>query len=185
MERPPRRRGQGVIDRALLVRAWLYLGLVEAALVLGGFLFVLLRADWSPSADVAAGTPLHHAYLQATTMTFAGIVACQIGTAVAARTERASLRAVGLFSNRLLLAGIASEILFTAALVYAPPFQAMFSTTALGPAELLFLLPFPLVVWGSDELRRAYVRRRDLRRSGVGKPHRRQCCRGSAPRRPG
>ena len=36
-------------------------------------------------------------------MTFAGIVACQIGTALAARTERASLRSVGFFSNPLLL----------------------------------------------------------------------------------
>ena len=56
-------------------------------------------------------------------MTFAGIVACQIGTAIAARTERVSLRSIGFFSNRLLLWGIASEIAFTAALVYAPPLQ--------------------------------------------------------------
>ena len=32
-------------------------------------------------------------------MTFAGIVACQIGTAFAARTERASLRSVGVFTQ--------------------------------------------------------------------------------------
>ena len=30
------------------------------------------RAGWSPGDDVGAGTPLHDAYLQATTMTFAG-----------------------------------------------------------------------------------------------------------------
>ena len=95
MDRPPRARSEGVIDRALLVRAWVFLGLIEAALVLGGFFFVLLRAGWSPGDDVSSGQPLHDAYLQATTMTFAGIVACQIGTAFAARTERASLRSVG------------------------------------------------------------------------------------------
>ena len=53
-------------------------------------------------------------------MTFAGIVACQIGTAFAARTEHASLRSVGVFSNRLLLWGIAFEIVFAAALIYVP-----------------------------------------------------------------
>ena len=164
MDRPPRSRRGGIIDRGLLVRAWVYLGLIEAALVLAGFFFVLLRAGWSPSADVGAGSALHHAYMQATTMTFAGIVACQIGTAVAARTEHASLRGVGLLTNPLLLGGIAFELVFTAALIYVPGLQAIFATAALGPAELAFLLPFPLIVWGSDELRRAHRRRLDRRR---------------------
>jgi magnesium-transporting ATPase (P-type) len=154
MDRPPRARGEGVIDRSLLYRAWIFLGLIEAALVLGGFLFVLLRAGWSPGDAVSSGHPLHNAYLQATTMTFAGIVACQIGTAVAARTERTSLRSVGFFTNRLLLWGIASEIAFTALLVYAPPLQRAFGTAALPIAEIAFLLPFPLIVWSADELRR-------------------------------
>ena len=56
-------------------------------------------------------------------MTFAGIVSCQIGTALAARTDHASLREVGFFTNRLLLWGIASEIVFAAALIYLPPLQ--------------------------------------------------------------
>ena len=55
MERPPRRRREGVIRRALLFRAWVFLGLIEAALVLGGFFFVLLRAGWSPGDAVGAG----------------------------------------------------------------------------------------------------------------------------------
>ena len=93
-------------------------------------------------------------------MTFAGIVACQIGTAVAARTERASLRSVGFFTNRLLLWGIASEIAFPALLIYVPPLQTVFGTAALGPTEIAFLLPFPFIVWGADELRRSFLRRR-------------------------
>ncbi len=162
MDRPPRARTEGVIDRSLLYRAWVFLGLIEAALVLAGFFYVLLRAGWSPGDDVSSGTPLHNAYLQATTMTFAGIVACQIGTAVAARTERASLRSVGFFTNRLLLWGIASEIAFTALLIYVPPLQKVFGTAALGTAEIAFLLPFPLIVWGADELRRSFLRRRPI-----------------------
>ncbi len=160
MKRRPRPRSDAVIDRTLLFRAWVFLGLIEAALVLGGFFYVLLQAGWSPGDDVGSGSPLHHAYLQATTMTFAGIVACQIGTALAARTEYASLRSVGFFSNRMLLWGIASELLFAAALVYVPVLQNVFGTAALGPAELALLATFPLVVWGADELRRAHLRRR-------------------------
>ena len=163
MERSPRPRGNGVIDRELLFRSWVFLGLIEAALVLFGYFYVLLRAGWEPNADVAVGSALHHSYLTATTMTFAGIVACQIGTAVAARTEHASLRAIGVFSNRFLLWGIGSELLFAAAVIYIPVLQRIFGTAALGPAEVAVLLPFPFVVWGADELRRAS-------RRAAGKP---------------
>jgi calcium-translocating P-type ATPase len=173
MERPPRPRSEGVIQRSLLYRSWIFLGSIEAALVLAGFFFVLLRAGWHPGDAVGSGDPLHGAYLQATTMTFAGIVACQIGTAIAARTEHASLRAVGFFTNRLLLWGIASEIAFAAALIYVEPLQNVFGTAALGWAELTILLPFPLLVWGADELRRASRRRKAVQPQGRrrGKAH--------------
>jgi calcium-translocating P-type ATPase len=160
MQRPPRPRSEGVIQKALLQRAWVFLGLIEAVLVLAGFFYVLLHAGWSPGDDVASGSPLHHTYLQATTMTFAGIVACQVGTAVAARTERASLRSVGFFTNPMLLWGIAFELVFTACLVYVPFLQDLFGTAALGATEIALLATFPLVVWGADELRRARRRRR-------------------------
>jgi calcium-translocating P-type ATPase len=160
MERPPRPRSEGVINRPLLYRAWVFLGGIEALLVLAGFLFVLLRAGWHPGDDVSEGTPLHSSYLLATTMTFAGIVACQVGTAVAARTDHASLRSVGFFSNRFLLWAIASEIAFAALIVYVPPFQAVFGTAALPASDVALLLTFPFVVWGADELRRSVRRRR-------------------------
>jgi calcium-translocating P-type ATPase len=158
MDEPPRPRREGVIRRRMLVRAWLFLGGISAALVLAGFFYVLLRAGWSPGDPTGEGSPLHHAYLQATTMTFLGIVVCQVGTAFAARTERRPLREVGLTTNRLLLWGIGFELLF-AALVVGTPVAASLGM-ALPPLDaLLLLLPFPLVVWGADELWRARRRR--------------------------
>ncbi|MFC5006354.1 cation transporting ATPase C-terminal domain-containing protein [Dactylosporangium cerinum] len=159
MDRPPRPRAAGVIDRALLVRAWLLLGGVSAVLVMGGYLFTLWQAGWHPGDPTGAGTPLHHAYLQATAVTFAGIVACQIGTAFAARTDRASLFTIGLFTNRFLLWGIAFELVFTAAVIYTPPLQDIFGTAALSPAQLAIIAPFPVLVWCVDELVR-WARRR-------------------------
>ena len=161
MDRPPRPRTTGILTRAMLLRAWLWLGLLEAVLVMGGFLFVLLRAGWSPGDATGEGAPLHQAYLAATTMTFAGIVACQLGTVFAARTNRASLREIGVFSNPLLLYGVAFEVLFAAALIYLPPLQSLFETAALGLEEVALLACFPVIVWGSDELRRAWLRRND------------------------
>ncbi len=168
MERPPRSRTEGVIQRVMLTRAWLFVGVIEAVLVMGGFFFVLLRAGWNPSDPVAAGDALHEPYVLATTMTFAGIVACQVGTAVAARTERASLRSIGVFSNRLLLWGIAFELAFAAAIIYVPVLRPIFHTAPLGLAELAVLLPFPFVVWGADELRRWWRRRAMARDQGIG-----------------
>ena len=143
----------------MLGRAWLFLGSISAGLVMAGFFYVLLQAGWSP-ATASPAQPLHELYLEATTMTFLGIVACQVGTAFAARTERASLRSVGVLSNPLLLWGIAFELVFAAAVVYLPPLQSVFGTASLGADAILFVLPFPFIVWGADELRRAIRRRR-------------------------
>ncbi|HEX4806935.1 MAG TPA: HAD-IC family P-type ATPase, partial [Conexibacter sp.] len=165
MRRPPRPRSQGVIQAPMLARAWLFLGAIGAALAMGGFFLVLTRAGWSPGDATGSGTPLHHAYRQATTMTFLGMVMGQVGAAVACRTERASLRAIGVLSNRLLLWGIAFELALAALLIYVPPFQAVLGTAALEPWMIAVTLPFPFVVWGADEWRRWLLRRRRRSRS--------------------
>jgi magnesium-transporting ATPase (P-type) len=159
MERPPRRRSEGIIRRSMLARAWLFLGLIAAALEMGAFFYVLTRSGWSPGDPTGDGTSLHHAYQQATTMTFLSMVACQVGTAFAARTERASLRSIGVLSNRLLLWGIAFELALAAVLIYVPVFQGLLGTAALPAKDLLLVAPFPFIVWGADELRRWLVRR--------------------------
>ena len=64
---------------------------------------------------------------------------------------------VGLTTNRLLHLGVAFDLVFAAAV--ATPIAAPLGI-ALPPWEALLLLaPFPLVVWGADEPRRAQRRR--------------------------
>jgi calcium-translocating P-type ATPase len=163
MERPPRPRSESVIQPPMLLRAWLFLGLISAILQMGGFFYVLTKAGWHLGAPTGSGHALNHGYREATTMTFFSMVACQIGTAFAARTERASLRSVGVFSNRLLLWGIAFELVLAAAIIYLPPMQSLLSTAPLSPDALALTLPFPFIVWGADELRRYFVRARAQR----------------------
>ncbi|HEY7255737.1 MAG TPA: cation-transporting P-type ATPase [Solirubrobacterales bacterium] len=170
MQRPPRRRSEGIIRPSMLARAWLFLGLIAAALQMGAFFYVLTREGWSPGDPTGAGTPLHHAYQQATTVTFLSMVVAQIGTAFAARTERASLRSIGVFSNRLLLSGIAFELVLAAVLIYVPLFQDLLGFAALPAKDLLLVAPFPFIVWGADELRR-WLLRRSERRSEYPRPH--------------
>jgi calcium-translocating P-type ATPase len=160
MQRPPLKRGESVIQAPMLLRAWLFLGVICAALAMAGFFYVLLSAGWHPGAPTEPGTPLHHAYLQATTMTFFGMIAGQIGTGFAARTDRASLRSIGLLSNPLLLWGILFELALAALIIYVPLLQDLLGTAALTPAMLAFTAPYPIIVWGADEIRRWLLRRK-------------------------
>ena len=170
LERPPRPRSSGIISRAMLSRAWLRLGLVEALLALAGFFAVLLAAGWSAGDPTGAGSPLHHAYLQATTMTWAGIVSCQMGAAFAVRTTTASWREVGFLSNPQLLRGVLFALVFAAAIIYVPALQSVFDTAALPPRDIAILACFAPLVWGSDELWRWHCRRRvpNQRRNPTG-----------------
>ena len=99
-------------------------------------------------------------------MTFLGMVAGQIGTAFAARTDTASLRSVGVLSNRLLLWGIAFELVLAAVLIYAPPFQALLGTSALSARHAAVRRPVPLHRLGRG--RAAQVARPAARRGRTG-----------------
>jgi magnesium-transporting ATPase (P-type) len=92
-----------------------------------------------------------------------------VGTAFAARTDRVSLRSVGVTTNRLLLGAIAIELVFAAALIYLPFLHHIFGTAALSPAQLAVVVPYPFVVWGADEARR-WVQRRRVVRSELRNP---------------
>jgi len=160
MQRPPRPQSEGVISRPMLIRAWLFLGLIVAGLSLGGFFYVLSGAGWQPGDPTGPHSLFHYAYLQATTMTFLGMIFGQIGTAFAVRTQRESLLSVGVLSNRYLLFAIAGELAIAAACVYTPALQSLLGTAPPPARDLLILLPYPLIVWGADELRRYLIRRR-------------------------
>ncbi|MGN6744119.1 MAG: cation-translocating P-type ATPase, partial [Amnibacterium sp.] len=160
MRRPPRPQREPLITRHLLARAWGLMGFTCAALSLGAFFVVLRAGGWTPGAPTGPGSPLHGVYLTATTVCFAAIVVCQIGTAFAARTERAALKDVGVTTNRPLLIAIGVELLFVAALTYLPPLQLAFGTAPPPLWALALLVPFPVLVWGVDEIARTVRRRR-------------------------
>ncbi|MHB8841743.1 MAG: cation-translocating P-type ATPase [Candidatus Aquicultor sp.] len=162
MERPPRKRGEGIIDRPLLVRGYLFMGLIEAALVLAAFFWVLVRGGWTlATPDISnPQSPLFELYLTATTMTFLGIIGTQVGTVFATRTNRASVLSIGIFSNRWIIYGVIFELVLVAALLYVPFLQNVFGLRPLGIVEWLLALSFGVIVFIADELRKAYMRRR-------------------------
>ncbi|MCX9012037.1 MAG: cation-transporting P-type ATPase [Candidatus Methanoperedens sp.] len=157
MSRKPRRRGERILTLPILLRAYLFLGLIEAVAAMSGYYHVLRSGGWSFGMPLSEADPL---YLKATTATLAAIVVMQIANSLTCRTTKESLFKVGFFTNRYLVAGIAIEIILILLIVYAPPLQDVFSTAPLGLQDWIFLLPFAVFLLFADEVRKWLMRRR-------------------------
>ncbi|WP_165968413.1 cation transporting ATPase C-terminal domain-containing protein [Saccharopolyspora elongata] len=57
MRRPPRKRSEPVVTTPMLLRSWLFLGVIAAALAMAGFCYVLLTAGWHPGAPPPPARP--------------------------------------------------------------------------------------------------------------------------------
>ncbi|HEX9113433.1 MAG TPA: cation-transporting P-type ATPase, partial [Nitrospirota bacterium] len=156
MDKPPRPRAGRLLDLPLLLRAYCFLGPIEAIACMAGFFFIFWQQGWRPGMTMADSGLI---YMTATTMTFAAIVATQVGNVFACRTERASVFQVGLFSNRLVLWGIVSELAVTAMLIYTPPLQKIFGLAPLSIRQWGLLLLFPPVLLLMEEVRKLMARR--------------------------
>ncbi|TVM03606.1 MAG: hypothetical protein CV087_04075 [Candidatus Brocadia sp. WS118] len=92
-------------------------------------------------------------------MSLAGIIATQIGNVFACRTERESVFKVGFFKNRLVLLGIASELMIILSLIYTPFLQKVFGLAPLEVRDWGFLFAFTPVLFFLEEGRKWMVRR--------------------------
>jgi calcium-translocating P-type ATPase len=156
MQRPPRKRGDRLLDRGTLFRAYAWLGVIEAALAMTAFFAAYWMGGWRPGEPLPETGPL---YQTATTMTLAGIVACQIGNLFACRTRLGSSLGRGLPANRLLFAGLAFELLLLLALIYFPPLADVFGLAPLEAGHWLLLASFGPILLLLEETRKAVMRR--------------------------
>jgi magnesium-transporting ATPase (P-type) len=157
MQRPPRRRSERLLSRGLLVRAYLWLGVLQSVAAMAAFFFVLHHGGWHYGDPLATDAPL---YLQATTACLAAIVAMQVVNVFLCRDDRESVVATSRRKNPLLVGAIVVEVLLILAIVYTPVGQALFGTAPLTLSTWLFMLPFPLAMLLLEEGRKAIVRRR-------------------------
>lgn len=156
MNRPPRPRKERLLNFGVIFRGYIFLGIIEAALVMSGFFWVLISSGWTWGQQLSFTDPV---YLKATSMVFAGIVLAQMGNLLGCQTNRTSVLEVGIFKNRWILRGIAFSVAVLLAIIYIPPLQGIFGTTALGLYEWLYLLTFVPIMFLADELRKYMVRR--------------------------
>ncbi|HLZ36057.1 MAG TPA: cation-transporting P-type ATPase [Nitrospira sp.] len=134
MDIPPRPRTERLLNVPLLLRAYLFLGAIEAAAAMGGFFLYLYAKGWNWGAPLSWSSPL---YKEATTVTFAAIVLAQVANALACRSDRISIIKLGLFTNRLMLWGIATELIILAVIIFTQTGNEVFGTR-----------PLPLWIFG-------------------------------------
>lgn len=165
MDQPPRDPNERLLNRRVLVKAFLWYGLMGSAAAMVGYFLVNLLNGWPAVPLAGEGDPV---YIQATTMTLAGIVFAQIGQVMNCRTERTSVFKIGLLSNRQIVVGIVFEVALIVFLTVFPPLQGVFHTAPLGWQDYVFLCCIPPVVIAIEEARKAWLRRRAARRRDGG-----------------
>jgi calcium-translocating P-type ATPase len=155
MNRPPRAVGERLLTWGIIARAYLFLGVMEAAAAMAAFFFVLHRAGWRHGEAMSKSNP---AYLEATTACLVAIVVAQVVNVFLCRHPRKSSLSFGILSNPLILLGIGVEMALILAIVYTRPGNWLFGTAPIGIAPWLFAAPFAIAMWAMEELRKAWLR---------------------------
>ncbi|MCX6071533.1 MAG: HAD-IC family P-type ATPase [Chloroflexi bacterium] len=178
MRRPPRRRNARLLDSRLYIRAFLWLGMIEAALCCAAFALVYTAFGYGNVLGLPSWAwlerlnqlwlPAGQVHLMASTVFFAGVVMAQLGNAFACRTERARGGRLAWLGNRSLVFGVAVEIVIALSLIYVPGLQSAFRLVPLPPAAWLGLILFAPAVYALDWIRKSVVRLVDRLRTEEG-----------------
>ncbi len=154
MSRPPRPRNERLLDWRLLLRAYLFLGMLEAVVSMAAYFFVLHSGGWRWGESLESQDPL---YLQATTACLSAIIVTQIGNVFLCKTPARSVFGAHLFDNRIILWGIALEAALILIIDYTAWGNLVFGTLPIAPEVWLFILPFGLAMLLLEELRKFMV----------------------------
>jgi calcium-translocating P-type ATPase len=158
MRRPPRSRRDRLLTPGLLVRAYLFLGLLEAAAAMAAFFFVLVAAGWQFGQDLSTSDVL---YREATTACLTAIVLMQVVNVHLCRSRRTSIVSRPFFGNFLITAGIVAEVALILAIDYTAPGNSIFGAAPIGYEVWLVVLPLAAAMLVLEEMRKAIVRSRE------------------------
>jgi sodium/potassium-transporting ATPase subunit alpha len=156
MDDPPRPRTERLLSWDVLLRAYAFLGLMEAGIAMGGFFLYLYSQGWRWGSPLDWSSLL---YREATTVTFAGIVTAQVANVFACRSDRISTFRLGWFSNPLILVGVVVELTILLIMTYSPLGHPVLGTASL-PAWIFGLLAVGAIgLLLADECRKFVSRR--------------------------
>jgi calcium-translocating P-type ATPase len=163
MRRPPRPHGERLMNWPLAFRAYLFLGLIEAAGAMAAFFLVLHAAGWKYGQILAAQDPV---YLQATTACLSTIIVLQIVNVFLCRSSARSVLSTGLLGNWLIILGVVSEIVIVLLINFTSLGNSLLGTVPVGKEIWGLLIPFAAGMFLLEELRKWLARKRLLVAAG-------------------
>jgi len=159
MRRPPRLRSERLLDWESLLRAYLFLGPLEAIAAMAAFFFVLHGGAWQYGNVLGSHANL---YLQATTACLSAIIAMQVVNVFLCRHPSMSAFSRGHRRNRLIWYAIGFELLLLLLIDYTPWGNKLFGTAPIAAEVWLFIIPFAPGMLLLEELRKTMVRKHRL-----------------------
>ena len=156
MRLPPRRQDQRLLNLPLALRAYLFLGTIEAAAAMAAYFFVLLGAGWRFGQNLAPTDPL---YLSATTACLSAIIIMQIVNVFLCRSSVRSIFSINLTDNRLIVWGVGLEVALLVLINYTPWGNMLLDTAPVPFGLWLFVIPLAVAMLALEEARKWLVRR--------------------------
>ncbi len=170
MQRPPRKRSTRLVDNGLLVRSFLWLGMLEAVLCYIGFFSVyvfsgnadLLSIPWLEKLSYPdffhLEIPAENVNKMAATVFHAGVVMAQVGNAFACRSGILRNTRLGWGSNRLLIYAAIFEIAGIVIIIHQETIATYFNHVNIPLRYWLGLAFFPLIIYGTEWIRKQCLR---------------------------
>jgi len=148
MEQPPRPVREPIINHLMRV------GIVVQTIAITAVVLAAYYTGWAwDPSDLSL----------ARTMAFVTLSASELVRSYTARSERASLFRLGVFSNRYMQYAVLVSIALLLSVVYIPFLRPIFDTVPLGAREWTVVLPLLLVPGIAAEITKAVVRLRTRR----------------------
>ncbi|XP_059536831.1 potassium-transporting ATPase alpha chain 2 [Myotis daubentonii] len=180
MNRKPRHKKKDrLVNKPLAVYSYLHIGIMQS---LGAFLvyftvyaqegfrpstLINLRVEWEKDSvnnlEDSYGqewTRYQRKYLEWTGYTafFIGIMVQQIADLIIRKTRRNSIFQQGLFRNKVIWVGIASQIIIALILSYGLGSITALNFTMLRPQYWFVAVPHAILIWVYDEVRKLFIR---------------------------
>lgn len=156
MNRPPRSKDEKLLTPQVLLTSYGIKGPIEAAAGFACYFAVLFDGGWKWGQSLPFTDTL---YMQAITAFFAAVIICQIANVFTSRTRRQSVLTKGFFSNKMVLVGIASELIILSFIIFNPLVNLIFNTAVISMKYILIAVPFAILLLTVDELRKYGIRK--------------------------
>jgi sodium/potassium-transporting ATPase subunit alpha len=90
------------------------------------------------------------------------LLICQIANLLVSRTRVESALSKNMFTNKMILLAIMAELLILSTIMFHPFANTIFGTAPVSMEYLVFAIPFAILLFVQDEIRKYYIRKGSL-----------------------